>query len=253
MTEIAVAIEVGAALWKASDDLNLREKVSDFFRQKENLVVLGASGVGKTNLIVSLNAAGGLIAANWRMNRTTATVRQQVRINGEPYRVIDTPGQRLHQADRLETVREASRRPLVRIINVVSYGYHEYDTDVSNVIRADGQPDPAFLERRREEELSALNEWLPILGDRSITKWVLTAVSKADLWWKENEKVLNHYRSGEYHKAIMNADPKLHHSVLPYCSVGHKFFGTTPLDGTFDDSDRVQTDVHFLQQLVNLG
>jgi energy-coupling factor transporter ATP-binding protein EcfA2 len=253
MTEIAVAIEVGAALWRASEDLKLSEKIADALKKKEVLIILGASGVGKTNLILSLNSAAGLIDATWRMNRTAATVRTHVRINGQPFQVIDTPGQPLHESDRLRAVREVAARPLVRVINVVSYGYHEYDTDRSNVIGPHNLPNTQFLEERRQEEVQALRQWLPILGDRSITRWVLTAVSKADLWWHESEQVLDYYRNGDYNSAIRSADPKLHHAVLPYCSVGHKFYGVTPLDGSFDDNDRVRTNIHFLKQLIGLG
>lgn len=253
VTEVAVAIEAGAALWRASDELNLTQKIGDALKKKELLIVLGASGVGKTNLIVSLNSAAGLIDATWRMNRTSATVRKNVRIDGQPFQVIDTPGQDLHESDRLRTVREVAARPLVRIINVVSYGYHEYDVDPSRVIGPNSLPHPSFLQDRREEEMKALQQWIPILGDRSITKWVLTAVTKADLWWEERDQVLDYYRNGNYNKAMKSIDPQLYHSVLPYCSVGHKFYNVTPIDGTFDDSDRVRTNLHFLRQLVDLG
>jgi energy-coupling factor transporter ATP-binding protein EcfA2 len=253
LTEIAIAVEVGAAVWRASEDLKLTEKIRDALRKKEVLIVLGASGAGKTNLIVSLNSAAGLIDAVWRINRTTTTVRKNVRINGQPFQVIDTPGAPLQQSDQLQAVRQVAAKPLVRVINVVSYGYHEYDIDTSNVIEPNGQPRPEFLENRRQEELRALQQWLPILGDRSITKWVTTVVAKADLWWSEQEHVLNHYRTGEYNSVITKTDPKLHHSVLPYCSVGHRFYNRTPLDGSFDDSDRVRINIHFLQQLVALG
>jgi len=253
VTEIAVAIEAGAALWRASEDLKLTEKIRDALKKKEHLIVLGASGTGKTNLIISLNSAAGLIDAEWRMNRTGATARKSVRIDGKPFQVIDTPGEDLHESDRLRAVREVAARPLVRIINVVSYGYHEYDVDPFQVIGSNGLPHPSFLQNRREEEMKALHQWIPFLGDRSITKWVLTAVTKADLWWHEKDRVLDYYRNGNYNKAMKGTDPQLYHSVLPYCSVGHKFYNVTPLDGTFDDSDRVRTNLHFLKQLVDLG
>jgi energy-coupling factor transporter ATP-binding protein EcfA2 len=252
LTEIAVAIEVGAALWRASEDLKLTEKIKDALRKKEVLIVLGASGSGKTNLIISLNSAAGLVDPVWRMNRTTATARQQVRIKGQPFRVIDTPGQSLHEADRLGTVRQVAAKPLVRIVNVVSYGYHEYDTNVSNAVGPDGQPRAEFLEMHRQEELQALKQWLPVLGDRNTTKWILTAVAKADLWWHQREQVVGHYMSGEYNAAIKESDSNLRHVVLPYCSVAHKFYNRAPVDGSFDDRDRMRTNIHFLQQLVAL-
>jgi hypothetical protein len=251
MADIAATVEVGAALWRASEDLKLRERLKDAFAKKETLIVLGASGVGKTNLIISLNAAAGLVDPVWRMNRTSATVRRHVRIDDHPFRVIDTPGQFLHDSERLSAVREAAANPPVRIINVVAYGYHEDDRN-SNVITPGPRLAPDFLDGRREEELRALKEWLPILGDRSVTKWLVTVVAKADLWWHERESVLNHYNTGKYSLAIQEEDSKLHHVVIPYCSVVHRFYDRMPIDGTFDDSDRIKINLHFLQQLVDL-
>jgi hypothetical protein len=32
----------------------------------------------------------------------------------------------------------------------------------------------------------------------------------------------------------------------------HRFYDRMPIDGTFDDSDRIKINLHFLQQLVDL-
>jgi hypothetical protein len=251
--EIALAIEVGAALWRASEDLKLTEKIRDSLRGKETLLILGSTGAGKTNLIVSLNSAAGLVPAIWREDRTEATMKQNVRISQQPFRVIDTPGQDLHQSDRLREVREAAARPQIRIINVVSYGYHEYATQTSNAVTEDGHPRPEFLKRHRDEEIAALREWITSLGDRSITKWVLTAVTKADLWWDDRVTVLDHYASGEYADTIKSIDSGLQHSVLPYCSVTHRFYDKVNINGSFDDAQRIRANIHFLEQLAAMG
>jgi hypothetical protein len=253
VTEIAAALEIGAAVCRTAEELKWRNWLSDLFKKKERIIVLGASGVGKSNLIKSLSSAGGLVDANSRINRTTATVKQRALINGKVYQFTDTPGQILHRPDRQSAVREAMSKPPVRVINVVSYGYHEYGADASKAIGPGSRPRPEFLEGCRQEELRALLEWLSILGYSSAVKWVVTAVTKADLWWKEGERVLNYYEGGDYCKAIKDADPKVHHSILPYCSVAHKFYNKAPLDGSFDDSDRIQIGMHFLSQLVDLG
>lgn len=253
MTEIAAAVEVGTALWRAAEELKFREKITDLFKKRETIIILGATGCGKTNLILSLNAAAGFVDSIPRANRTEASIRQRVRINDKPFRVIDTPGQAYHEADRLASVRELSTRSNVRIINVVSFGYHEYGRNPQEAVDQDNHARSQYLSTHREEELRALHEWLPILGDRSITKWILTVVSKADIWWDNNEEVLDNYRSGAYAEEIRRQDPKIRHAVMPYCSVAQKFYGRVPLSGNFDDKTRMNVDKHFLSQLVGLG
>lgn len=253
MTEVAAALEIGTALWRAAEDLKFRERIADIFKRRETIIVLGPSGCGKTNLIVSLNAAAGFVDPIPKATRTETTERRRVRVNDRPFRVIDTPGQAYHEADRLRAVREVSTRQDVRIINVAAFGYHEYGRNPSEAVDANNRAREDYLTAHREQELRALQEWLPILGDRSITKWILTVISKADIWWDDQERVLEHYRSGQYATHIQRQDPKMRHVVMPYCSVAQKFYGRVPLSGNFDDSTRMTIDKHFLRQLVALG
>jgi hypothetical protein len=78
-------------------------------------------------------------------------------------------------------------------------------------------------------------------------------VAKADLWWHDREEVLGYYSSGEYAAAIRAADSGVPHSVLPYCSVTHKFYDWVHIDGSFDDTARMRADVHFLKQLTAMS
>jgi hypothetical protein len=189
-----------------------------------------------------------------RQTRTEASERHRVRIENRPFRVIDTPGQAFHGSDRLRSIREVASRPPIRVINVVSFGFHEYGTSASKAVDTHlRRPRVEFLEQHRKEELRALLEWLPLLGDRDTTKWILTVVAKADLWWNDSDTVLDHYRTGAYNDAISAADSKIKRAVMPYCAVAHKFFDIVPLANRFDDTDRITMNIHFLQQLIALG
>ncbi len=251
--EVAAGVQLASAVWGLADNQDLLTRVLDFFRTKHTILVLGSTGTGKSNLIRSLNAAAGLVDAIPSGTRTEAVQPHKVRVNSSPFRVIDTPGQRHHQSERTRAIREALATPPVRVINVVSYGYHEYGQASSEALDANDQPRPDYLDRHRSNELHAIREWLPLLGDRTVTAYVCTVVTKADLWWSERDDVTRYYQEGEYAAAIQQADPHLTHAVLPYCSVVHKFYGRSRLSGDFDDEARVSTTSHFLSQLVALA
>lgn len=244
------AAELALKIWSVAEDQTLRERVIDFFREKGTIVVLGSTGVGKTNFLNSLRAASGIVDAIPGYTRTIASEQIRVRISDRPFIVIDTPGQLSRQSERLNAVRDALSHGSLRVINVVSYGYHEYATEATEALDSRSAPRLSFLERHRQTEISAMSEWLTLVSDRTRTKWVITVVTKADLWWKKHAEVVRWYESDEYNRILTSIDSNLRHAVLPYCSVFHKFFGQANLDGTFDDTNRIHANLHFLRRLV---
>ena len=253
MADPLTTLGAAARLWRIADDVGLLKRVANFFKKKERIVVLGSTGSGKTNMLDSLAAAAALVEPISAQTRTTATDTREILVNDRPFVVIDTPGQQEHAPARQRVYREALAKPPVRVINVVSFGYHEYATGSADALDRDGQPREDWLMRHRENELLALQEWLGLLGDRSSLEWVLTAVTKADLWWDKKDEVLDYYTNGAYADALRRSDPGIQHAVLPYCSVFHRFYGKSRLPGTFDDQDRLTATRHFLEQLVVLG
>jgi energy-coupling factor transporter ATP-binding protein EcfA2 len=248
-----ITVEALAKLYRIADDEGFLDRLKNFFKRKETIVVLGSTGSGKTNLLDSLGVAAALVDPVPAITRTTTPDRRKVIVNERPFTIIDTPGQKAHAAQRQVIYREAMTKPPVRIINVVSFGYHEYATGSQEALDGHGIPQDDWLRRHRGNELEAMREWLPLLGNGDTTSWILTVVTKADLWWNQREEILEYYEKGTYAQEISSADPHLRHSVLPYSSVFHRFYGAGPLAGTFDDEDRLQTTRHFLQQLVSLG
>lgn len=253
MTTSLTAIEAFTQLYRLAEDEDLRKRIVNFFKHKDKIVVLGSTGTGKTNLLNSLEVAAALVEAVPAMTRTEATEERGVIVDERPFKIIDTPGQAGHVSQRQKLYRELANERPIRVINVVSFGYHEYASGHGEALDDEGQVRGAWLERHRDNELTAMSEWLPLLGNREVTKWVLTVVSKADLWWNEHEAVLEYYRSGEYAELLKRSDPLLEHHVLPYSSVFHRFYGEAVLAGSFDDDDRLKTTRHFLQQLAALG
>ncbi|MBN2209175.1 MAG: hypothetical protein JW759_07755 [Candidatus Coatesbacteria bacterium] len=86
------------------------------------------------------------------------------------------------KAKRMDAIKDALGKGVSGIINVVSYGYHEYDVDMGAAFNSDGSVNADFLEAHRSAEKRALREWTAMLGDRKTTGWLITIVNKADLW-----------------------------------------------------------------------
>lgn len=249
---LPIVIETAGSTWQTVEKLKLHQRLIDFFKKKPYLLVLGSTGTGKTNFLRSLSLSAGLVEAIPAFNRTASSTKEVVRINGSPFQVFDTPGQVYHQQDRLQVIREAMAKPPVRIINVVSFGYHEYLDNAGDAVQG-GAPSTEFLEKHRQREIESVLEWVSIVGHRDTTKWVITVVTKADLWWPDHDSVIEYYSTGAYAEAIKKSDPSIRHAVLPYCSVIHRYYGQARLSGDFDDGSRMETNLHFLDQLVKMG
>lgn len=132
---------------------------------------------------------------------------------------------------------------------MVAYGYHEYQTTKEKVFLANGVVDPAFLAKHREIEIQQLDEWTALLGSPVTTNWLITVITKADLWWDQRSVAVQHYTSGPYYAALGSAQ-SLHPKVVMHSSVFSKFYGEAPLSGYFDERDRQELKQQLIQALL---
>jgi energy-coupling factor transporter ATP-binding protein EcfA2 len=223
------------------------DRLTTALRKKHKVLILGSTGVGKTNFLESLTDL--VPKAIEQMNRTEFAEKHSIKIAKQPFIFVDTPGQIEHQSRRIAAIRDAMRGDIAGVINVVSYGYHEWRIGQKSVFDASSAVREEFLKQHREKELESLREWTTLLGGRETVGWLITVVTKADLWWHRQDEVFDYYRSGAYYAALGEAQ-SLRPVVLEYCSVFHKFYGTGLLSGTFDEADRVRARAHLLRQLL---
>jgi energy-coupling factor transporter ATP-binding protein EcfA2 len=163
-TEASIAIKVIELAVKQG----WLDKFLNVFRKQHKILVLGCTGVGKTNFLQSLTELTP--KAIDYMNRTEIARKYSIRIKKPPFNFIDVPGQPLHQQRRLRAVREAMSGDLSGVINVVSFGYHEYTIkEKADAVTAKGTVKAAFLKRHRQIEIDTLAEWTSLLGSRDTT------------------------------------------------------------------------------------
>ncbi len=226
-------------------ELGFWDKIRDLLKQKRKILVLGASGAGKTQFVNSLGEGSK------QTPRTVAVEKRSLRIGTNLFVFSDTPGQQLDEAKRKVAITEANRTKIDGVVNIVCYGYHEaiearkrdaIPTSGGHIARKE------FLEFRRGEELKLLSEWVPIL-DLDTVRWVLTIVTKADLWWPERERIETYYSAGTYIQALGTL--KSVHTVLPYCSRIEPYYGTKT-SGKFGETQKLALREHLLDSLLRL-
>lgn len=247
--------EVGAALditnlavktWKAQ---GWRERFLSLFKRRSVVMVLGCTGVGKTNLIRSLTALMPSVIE--RLDRTAFVSSSDMLIRDEFFSFLDTPGQRRHSNQRRKALAYLEGKKVACIINVVSYGYHEYRiADESLPLDSSCNVEASYLMNHRLREIEALKEWTYLLERATARPPILTAVSKADLWWSERERVLDYYRSGSYFEGL-GAAKDLQRAVTGYSAVRQRFYGKGRVDQNFDQHDAVSLRGNLLTLLLS--
>jgi hypothetical protein len=246
---IKTGIELASLLLKEAEKQGLAAKLKALFRRKPRVLVLGCTGTGKTNFLNALvQPQPGAIR---KEDRTRYTEAKDLLVQaGSAYRFVDTPGDTDLRDARLQAIREAmsAKGGISGVINVVSYGYHEYDLPPNSAV-LDGEARQDFLRSHRLEENHRLSEWTDLLGNKESVQWLVTVVTKADLWWDRKPDVLKHYKTGAYFKALGSAQ-SLGPRVVPFCSVFHRFYGEARMSGVFDHSDQNQTRSDLITTLV---
>lgn len=248
----AVIAKEAYDLYKVAREEGWLDRLADLFKRKQRVLVLGTTGVGKTSLLNSL--VNELATAIDRFDRTEFIHEKRVRLGEHPFRFVDTPGPDTHSSRRHEAYLAAMKDGVDGVINVVSYGYHEFKRDIVEPGSLDvllGKTDdvnPDFLAAQRAEEEERIAEWLQFILPRA--RWLITAINKADLWWSHRSDVTRYYGSGTYFDALEHFGKSISPVVLPYCVRFQKFYGQSPLDGTFDEDDRRRLRDQFLKQLI---
>lgn len=248
-TGVPIALEIYEILKKKG----VYEKVVDYIMGNESIdvLILGSTGSGKSAFLKSLQGLPGFIP---REQRTAKVEKTEGKIQEVAFRFLDTPGQELHKSMRMAAIKEAAVAKRLGVINVVSYGFHEAAGDADKAL-IDGHPSGSYLEDCRQKEVERLGEWTDLLGGvGGSADWMLTVVTKADLWWTINghPTVLRHYETGDYAAALGEAN-QLKRAVRPYSSLNGLFYGVGPMTGFYTDEQRKEDHRSLITMLLLLA
>ena len=237
--------KVAEALFKVAKEQGWLEKLLEFFTKKHNVLMLGCSGAGKTELIKSLESLNPEVIHY--SARTRDKTISGLKINKIPFRFIDLPGEVGDISIRNRAIEE-HLDSIDLVINVVSHGYHEYGYGKDYAITDKYKISEDYLCSNRAREIEAIPEWSIALGGRRKFR-LITVITKADLWWKDHRQVIEYYSSGEYYNSL-GAAQQLTPTIMPYCSVIKKFYDEAPTSGMIDENERVRFRTNLLRTLV---
>lgn len=264
--------KITTTLWSqfgdAVDPQLIAEKAREIYSGKRKVLVFGCSGTGKTSLIKSLGdhgAAADKIDLKWRTQRTSPS---KFILDGTRFAMIDTAGGQ-DAEDMLKEAAAPLRDPDrgmfskisgmfnkikgIGIINVVSYGYHEYSEEARTAfVTPSSAISQIALNKHREKEINALREWASRISATDVhIDWVMTAVNKADLWPERWSVVQGHYLNGEYQRTLKQyLGNSANFAIAPYCSTLKRFYDVLPMSGTLEESERREMNSVFLSNLV---
>lgn len=157
------------------------------------ICIFGAGGTGKSVLGLLLSGKNDFIASDF-----TSDQSQSVESYGLPdksCKLLIPPGQRgsspTSWRDALATLINGSS---IGVINVVCAGYR--------TTRELNLPFEQFRQSSIDEELKLVSEIKQPIINAKKNVWMITLVTKQDLWWSKKEEVTKHYQQGEYNKLI---------------------------------------------------
>ncbi len=195
------------------------------------IAILGDSGTGKSTL--------GKLLSGQSSRELLKSYEESIGVEDNQLdsknigKVIIVPGQeRLHETwDDL--LREMIQGKIQLMINTVAWGYHSF----SSLSYRDfnfyqpGMTESEFLsvytQQQREREQAFLEKIVNALALAEIHKqkrkkvFLITLVTKQDLWWNDRQLVKAHYQQGQYEQHIQILRNKLGSAnfVHEYCSV----------------------------------
>lgn len=183
---------------------------------QRGILLLGAGGVGKSTLLKLLhpdrssNVEIGAAVYNESKNIEVLEIPGADSPTGLPIGIVAPPGQKHRRGGIWNAMkRSISAGEFRGIILISAFGYHSID-DISLSLLPEFRRHPDdksaglddYLANRRKDELAILKEIAPHLTACREPIWLISLISKEDLWVPSRENVEEFYRIGPYAKAV---------------------------------------------------
>lgn len=223
--------------------INMIRKFINYYKYSHiKIGVVGPGGVGKTTV-------GHFLAGDTKSVQDSSAYREsrgteKFNLEGEYISTITVvPGQEHRRDDHWNKLTRNLQQGKSRgIINLVSYGYHSFGqmSYKQHPSYEESMSKDDFLlkyfSEKRAEEISVMEERIvPAIKLIDGPIWMITLVTKQDLWWTERNQVEAHYRKGEYNRHIENLEKSLgvqnfKHEYLSVCLTANNFRSGTGED-----------------------
>jgi hypothetical protein len=208
-------LTIGSYLWRNRDQIlaRLAKLRGWLFPPKDapdgrGVLIIGPGGVGKSTTGRFLLAGGFELPDDAPQGYTESLDLETYALADDPdVEVVVPPGQR-HRRDATwgDLERKISAGGFRGIILTCSYGYHslgQFSYKDHRLYRGDlGAFVTSFLDDCRKDELAVLERLRPHICAVGRKFWILTLVTKQDLWWHDRSNVETFYQEGRYGRAM---------------------------------------------------
>lgn len=167
---------------------------------KLTILVVGPGGVGKSTLSKFLYTPSLKIPPD---AYTESLREERMSLPGDAVaELITAPGQKRHIAkweDLFDALKK--RGKTFGVVFVTAYGHHATPLTMSQLRGKDDSVPPSaarYFGERRQAEIEALRAVEVLLRRHTKPFWMISLVTKQDLWWPDRKNVERYYCQGEY-------------------------------------------------------
>lgn len=216
------------------------------------LPVFGAGGVGKSTIGSVLSKGSSVPFSAYRESRENASFELSGKFPGS---ALVVPGQ-INRVERYwpDAFNKVNSGKALGVVNVVSYGYHSFSgmsyREHDGYVEGMGKSDfiGKYIEARRLVELELLKRLIDGLSPVKRAFFMVTVISKQDLWWADRERVKSHYIDGEYDRIVSRLRDRVGHGNFQHeyvpCSLMHSNFIAGPREVLKDVSSGYDLALH---------
>jgi hypothetical protein len=199
------ALEIGKWAWE--NRAGVKPVLTTFQRwwRKSKILIIGPGGTGKSTLARMLSGEfDWLLDSPWRYDEDVGI--QRLTLKADPAaQIVVMPGQEHRRRTSWAGVgQDLAKGTYHGIVLVSAYGYHslaESSYKLHGLYESERDKDTfwrKYLEANRQDEVGCLKQLLPFLKECPRKLWLLSLVTKQDLWRSSESAIEKWYREGEY-------------------------------------------------------
>jgi hypothetical protein len=208
-------VETAKWVWEQRETIKvLLKEVYQWLRGKQDagelphrVLIIGAGGCGKSTLGYLLSGGPATMLDLPGSYSESLGMESYALQDDNAVELVVPPGQE-HRRDFswMDLQTDLAAGLFRGLVLVSSFGYHSLgDLSLRQHRLYHGKKREfltEYLADRRNEEIRILKRLLPFLRANPKRLWVLSLITKQDLWWRQRVDVEQHYRSGPYAHAF---------------------------------------------------